>query len=69
MMVIGGGEIFKMVFDKAQRIYMTRIEATPEGDAFFPAIDPQKWHLVSQKKYEADDKNKFNHSFETWERN
>src|SRR5688572_4581836 len=69
VMVIGGGEIFKMIFDKAQRIYMTRIEATPEGDAFFPEIDPRQWRMVSQKKYEADDKNKFNHSFETWERN
>ena len=69
VMVIGGGEIFKMVFDKAQRIYMTRIEATPEGDAFFPEIDPRQWRLVSQKKYEADEKNIFNHSFETWERN
>jgi dihydrofolate reductase len=67
-MVIGGGEIFNMVFDKANRIYMTRVEAEPEGDTFFPAIDPKQWKLVSKKDYEADEKNKFNHSFQTWER-
>lgn len=67
-MVIGGGEIFNMVFDKANRIYMTRVEAEPEGDTFFPAIDPKQWRLVSQKDYEADGKNSFNHSFQTWER-
>jgi dihydrofolate reductase len=67
-MVIGGGEIFKMIFDKAQRIYMTRVEAEPEADTFFPAINPQLWRLASQKNHEADEKNKFNYSFQTWER-
>lgn len=67
-MVIGGGEIFKMIFDKAQRIYMTRVETEPEADTFFPAINPQLWRLVSQKNHEADEKNKFNYSFQTWER-
>lgn len=68
VMVIGGGEIYKTIFDKANRIYLTRVEAEPEGDTFFPAIDPVKWQLVSQKNYEADEKNHFNHSFQVWER-
>lgn len=67
-MIIGGGEIFRMVFDKAKRIYLTRVEAEPEGDTFFPPIDPDQWQLVSQKNYEADQKNIFNHSFQVWER-
>lgn len=66
--VIGGGEIFKMLFEKAGRIYMTRVEAEPEADTFFPAIDPKKWKLVSQKNHEADEKNPFNYSFQVWER-
>ena len=68
VMVIGGGEIFRMVFEKAQRIYMTRVHSSPEADTFFPSIDPSQWELVSQKDYEADEKNKFNHSFQLWER-
>ena len=67
-MIIGGGEIFKMMFPKADRIYMTRVEADPEGDTFFPEINPTQWRLVSQKNYEADEKNAFNHSFQLWER-
>ena len=67
-MIIGGGEIFKMMFPKADRIYMTRVEADPEGDTFFPEINPTQWRLVSQKNYEADEKNPFNHSFQLWER-
>lgn len=67
-MVIGGGEIYKAVFDKAQRIYLTRIEAEPEADTYFPAINTAQWKMVSQQKHEADEKNAFNHSFEVWER-
>jgi dihydrofolate reductase len=67
-MVIGGGEVFKTVFDKARRVYMTRIDAEPESDTFFPAIHPDTWWLVSQKKHEADEKNPYNYSFEIWER-
>ncbi len=68
VMVIGGGEIYKTVFDKAKRIYMTRVEAEPEADTFFPAIDPKQWQLVSQKNHEADEKNAYNYSFQIWER-
>jgi dihydrofolate reductase len=67
-MVIGGGEIFKLVFDKAKRIYLTRVDGEPEGDAFFPVIHANQWKLVSQKNYEADEKHAFNYSFQTWER-
>lgn len=67
-MVIGGGEIYRLAFEKARRIYITRVEATPEGDTSFPAIDPAKWKLVSQKNHEADEKHAYNYSFQVWER-
>ncbi len=68
VMVIGGGEIYRALFDRARRIYLTRVEADPEGDTFFPPIDPKQWYLVSQKNHEADEKNAYNHSFQVWER-
>lgn len=68
VMVIGGGEIYKSLFDRAKRIYLTRVEAEPEADTFFPVIDPQQWHLMSQKNHEADEKNAYNYSFQVWER-
>jgi dihydrofolate reductase len=67
--VIGGGEIYKMVWEKANRIYLTRVKMeAPDADTFFPAIGPQEWKLVSQKDFEADEKNSYSHSFQTWER-
>lgn len=68
MMVIGGSEIFSMVFDKAKRIYLTRVDAEPEGDAYLPAINPKEWKLVSQKDHQADAKHAYNYSFQVWER-
>ncbi|MEI2740019.1 MAG: type 3 dihydrofolate reductase [Chitinophagaceae bacterium] len=68
VMVIGGGEIYKTLFDKAKRIYLTRVEAEPEADTFFPSLNPKEWYLVSQKNHEADEKNDYNYSFQVWER-
>ncbi len=68
VMVIGGGEIYRNLFDKASRIYLTRVEAEPESDTFFPSLDTGQWELVSQKNHEADEKNAYNYSFQVWER-
>lgn len=68
VMVIGGGEIYKAIFDKAGRIYLTRVEAEPEADTYFPVILPAQWHLMSQKNHEADENNAYNYSFQLWER-
>ncbi len=68
VMVIGGGEIYKLFFNDAKRIYLTRVDAEPEADTFFPHVDPKHWHLASQKNHEADAKNSFNYSFQQWER-
>ena len=68
IMVIGGGEIFKIAFEKAKRIYITRVQAVLEGDTYFPEIDPKDWRLVSQKDHEADEKHAYAYSFQVWER-
>ena len=66
--IIGGAEIFKSAFPKANRIYLTRIHHSFEGDAFFPAINEKEWQLVKEVNCPADEKNAYPHSFQTWER-
>jgi dihydrofolate reductase len=66
--VIGGGEIFKDAIKKADRIYMTRIHTIIDGDAYFPEIEEKKWKLVSKRDCFADEKHKFDYSFQVWER-
>ena len=66
--VIGGGEIYKLAFEKSKRVYLTRVNTEPEADTFFPQLDPGNWQLVSHKDHEANEKNIFPFSFQVWER-
>lgn len=68
LMVIGGGEIYKMYCPKADRIYMTRVDTVVEGDTFFPPIEEKEWKLTSRVKNSANDKHAHNYAFELWER-
>lgn len=42
-MVVGGAEIYRAALPYADRIYLTRVHAFPEGDATFADPDPATW--------------------------
>ncbi|MET0569103.1 MAG: dihydrofolate reductase [Hyphomicrobiaceae bacterium] len=48
--VIGGAEIFQALLPQADRIYLTRVHASPPGDTFFPTIDASAWHETSRER-------------------
>ena len=66
--VIGGAEIFKTSFDKANRIYLTRIHHHFDGDVYFPEVSANQWRLVQSRFCQADEKNAYSHTFQIWER-
>jgi dihydrofolate reductase len=39
MMVAGGAQVYALAMPKADKIYLTRVDLSPEGDTFFAAID------------------------------
>ena len=43
VMVMGGGEIYAQAMPYAQRLYITEVDTEVQGDACFPAIDPEQW--------------------------
>lgn len=61
--VCGGAEIYRQTINLADKLYITRIHHTFEGDAFFPAIDSQVWVLASQQENPADRNNPYAYSF------
>ena len=65
--IIGGAEIYKQSLEIADEIYLTEVDEIFDGDSFFPELS-NNWHEVSNEKFEADDKNKFNYSFIKYER-
>ncbi len=66
--LIGGAEIFKTQFSRADRIYLTRIHHRFEGDVHFPELPASGWQLVRQRFCKADEKNPYDHTFQLWER-
>lgn len=65
VMVIGGAEIYKEAFPLADRIYLTRIDISVDGDAWFSALDPHEWRLVSSQVGEGGE---LPHKFLVYER-
>ena len=68
LFIIGGGEIYRQSLNLADKIIMTRVHTSIEGDTFFPEIDTKEWAQTKSTHFEADDKNAFPHTFEVWER-
>jgi len=66
--IIGGGEIYKMGMDVADRIELTRVHGTFEADTFFPEIDESKWNLVSEVFHEKDDTHDYAFTYLTYDR-
>lgn len=64
--IIGGGEIYKQSMDICNKIYITRVHATLDGDTFFPVIDESNWALASNEDFEADAKHAYGYSFQVW---
>lgn len=64
--VIGGGEIYKQAYEIADKIYLTRVHTSIDGDTFFPEVDENKWQLISNQDFVPDAKHKFAYSFQTW---
>lgn len=66
--VCGGAEIYQQTIARADKLYITRIHHTFEGDAFFPAIDNRLWVLTAQQDKSADRDNPYDYSFLQYQR-
>lgn len=64
--VIGGGDIYSAFLPLAQKLYITRIHQSFNGDTYFPEIKSATWELVEDLKVEDDPQNEFSYSFETY---
>jgi len=51
--VAGGADIFRQTLDRADRLYLTRIERDYPGDTFFPEFDESAWRIVEREDHAA----------------
>ena len=69
VMIIGGASVYEEALPLASTIYLTRVMAFfPDADAHFPMVNWQHWHLQSENRFEANEKNEFAHHIQQWQR-
>jgi dihydrofolate reductase len=61
--IIGGAQIFEQAIPVTDKIYLTQIHQSFDGDVFFPALDHHQWKVISKEDHAADEKNKYDYSF------
>ncbi|MCL7996924.1 dihydrofolate reductase [Brucella sp. 21LCYQ03] len=54
--IIGGGKIYAQALPFADRVHLTRVLATIDGDTFFPALDSKIWKEISSEDVPAGEK-------------
>jgi dihydrofolate reductase len=51
IMVIGGSDVFEAAMPIADRLEITRVHASPEGDSYFPDIDMSQWRETRRERH------------------
>ncbi len=68
LFIIGGAEIYTICLPLAQRLYLTEINASIEGDTYFPSFSKEEWKEISRIKHSADEKHKYSFNYVIYER-
>jgi len=68
IMVIGGSQVYAAFLPMAERVYLTRVHAEVEGDAFFPSLDHAEWRESGSATYSVDESNEYACAVTTFER-
>lgn len=66
--IVGGAEIYRQALPKTDRLYLTTIHHNFDADTFFPDFDRSEWTVISSEPHKADEKNKYDYTFEVLER-
>jgi len=68
VMIMGGSAIYDQSLTRADRLYITEVNADVEGDVYFPEFNKSEWVEIERENYSADEKNNFDYSFVILER-
>ena len=63
VVLIGGAQLYAEGLPRAQRLYLTRVHATVEGDAFFPSVERSQWREIWREDHAADQFHSHPYSF------
>jgi dihydrofolate reductase len=57
--VIGGAEIYRLFLPFVSKIYLTLVDVSLEGDAFFPSLDQEEWETHHTQAFEKNEWNQY----------
>jgi len=69
LFIIGGKQIYEQALPFANKLYITRIHETIDGDTSFPYYDDSQWEMISSQQRDADEKNEYQLSFLVFQKN
>jgi dihydrofolate reductase len=68
IVVIGGTDIFAQAMPLADRLEVTHVHSRPDGDTFFPPIDPKLWREAARSDHPAGPQDEADFSYVTYVR-
>lgn len=68
LFIIGGEKVFKSALSLCDRIYLTEVKTTIEGDAFFPQLSMKNWKKVSEQTFTKNESNDHDFVFQILDR-
>ena len=68
LFITGGGTVYDLTLQLADKIYITQVHHTFDADTFFPHFDKQDWLEVKNEFHKADEKNMYDYSFIVYQR-
>jgi len=67
--IIGGGVIYDLSKDLWDKMYITEVDIDiPDATVHFPEMNYEEWNLTEEVAHKADEKNKYDYVFKTFER-
>ena len=66
--VIGGADLFRDTLPRADRLYLTTVEAEPSGDTFMPELDLAEWKETSAQSFPPAEKHAHGYRFAMYDR-
>jgi dihydrofolate reductase len=68
VMIIGGGELYRLALPLASRMHLTVVDCEPEADTWFPEWGRSEWEQLSSEHHPADDRHQYAFEMQEWRR-
>lgn len=68
VIIMGGGQLYKMMLPQADKLYLTLIDAEIDGDTHFPDWSEYSWNELARDHHPKDERHDYAFDFVTLER-